>query len=279
VLPALIDPAAVAASDASAACTLASGPRLSVARVIDSETLALHDGSEVRLIGALAPRVAGEAGLDLPREREARSALEGLVLGRDVALRYGARKRDRYGRHLAHVYVSRGERALWVQGFLIEKGLARAYAIAGNAECLEELLAMERAARESRLGLWGSAAYRVLDATEVRELMARRNGFAVVEGIVRDAARRGGPMFLNFGDDWRRDFTAVVPPRILRQSADSEARLSALVGRRVRVRGWVEWRNGPSIEIQSLAEIEDADVRAAAEHAKRPVAGDTGASQ
>lgn len=274
--------AAVAApvGPADAACKLEPGSTHSVARVIDSETLLLDDGSEVRLIGALAPRVAGEAGLDRQREREARTALEGIVLGRDVDLKYGTRKRDRYGRHLAHVYVGRGDGALWVQGILVEKGLARAYAIAGSAECLTELLAKERVARESRLGLWGTAAYRVMDAADERELMARRNGFVVVEGLLRDAARRGGQMFLNFGDDWRRDFTAVVPPRLARQSADSEARLSALVGKRVRVRGWIERRNGPSIELQSLAEIEHAEMRpAGAENGKRPVAGDAGASQ
>lgn len=85
---------------AEEACKLEPGPTHSVARVLDSETLLLDDGSEVRLIGALAPHLAGQD-LDGPREREARRLIEEMVAGRDVELKPAGRKHDRYGRHLA----------------------------------------------------------------------------------------------------------------------------------------------------------------------------------
>ena len=58
-------------------CRLDTGTTHSVAKVIDGETLALDDGREVRLIGALAPKaieVGAEAGA-WPPEIAAHAAL------------------------------------------------------------------------------------------------------------------------------------------------------------------------------------------------------------
>src|SRR5581483_9604137 len=46
------------AAEPPACAGLEEGPTRSVARIIDGETVALDDGSELRLIGALAPRAA-----------------------------------------------------------------------------------------------------------------------------------------------------------------------------------------------------------------------------
>src|SRR5918999_3745487 len=81
---------AMAGAQAAAECALQPGPARAVARVLDGETLALDDGTEVRLIGALSPRPL-EAAADAsywPPEREAIAALERLVLGRSVELAF-----------------------------------------------------------------------------------------------------------------------------------------------------------------------------------------------
>ena len=57
-----------------------------------------------------------------------------------------------------------GDRRRWVQGHLLEQGLARAYAQAGNRACAAEALEAERVAREARRGLWAEAAYQVRPA-------------------------------------------------------------------------------------------------------------------
>jgi endonuclease YncB( thermonuclease family) len=257
-------------------CQLESQASYTVARVADAETIVLDDGSEVRLIGALAPRSPDQGAADWPPERAAREALERLLLGRNVELKLAGRQSDRYGRRMAHVFVMSDSEKTWVQGYLLSQGLARAYALDGNSACLSAMLAVERDAREGARGIWGMAAYRVLEATEVRELLRRRNRFEVVEGIVRDVAVTGGRAYLNFGPDWRRDFTAVVPPRLLTGSPETAVRLKALLGKRARVRGWIERRNGPSVEIAAIGEIEVLEPRDPAKE-ERPVAGDTGA--
>jgi hypothetical protein len=138
------------------------------------------------------------------------------------------------------------------------------------------MLELEREAREQGRGIWAVAAYRVLEATEVGELLRRRNRLEVVEGVVRDVAFTGGRVYVNFGADWRRDFTAVVPPRLVRGSPETVLRLKALAGKRVRVRGWIERRNGPSVEIAALGEIE-VEGASKAENEKRPVVAQPGA--
>jgi micrococcal nuclease len=239
------------AADAQEACAISSGETQSVARVIDAETIALDDGTEVRLIGALPSR-----GLDPASDGLAVAAIDDAVRGRSVELRYGGRRSDRYGRRLAQVFVIDGDARGWLQGQLVESGRARAYALPGNDACLEDLLVKEQLARLNGRGIWSNSPYRVRNSAQTRELLALRGRFAVVEGKVQKVAASGGRTYLNFGSDWKRDFTATVPPAVIRAKPEAQKYLNSLQGRDVRVRGWIERRNGPLIELSSLDEIE-----------------------
>jgi micrococcal nuclease len=111
-------------------CTgLESGPARTVTRIIDGETAALDDGTELRLIGALAPRAidAGTEPGTWPAEIAAMEELRALLLGKSVELAFGGERNDRYGRLLAQAHVREGDNRRWVQGHLLEQGLARAY--------------------------------------------------------------------------------------------------------------------------------------------------------
>ena len=244
----------------SPSCTLEPGPRLAAVRVVDAETIELDDRSEVRLIGALAPRPPGGAATGAwPLEREAVTELERLVAGRAIELGYAGRRTDRYGRRLAHVFVEDGGERTWVQGHLLSQGLARAYALPGSAACLKEMLARERDARNAGKGLWASPAYAVRDTARPDLLLARRGRFEIVEGRVAAAADVRERLYLNFGADRRSDFTVAVPMALIRDKPETMSRLKALAGKRIRVRGWIERRNGPFIAISALAEIEVLD--------------------
>ena len=150
------------------------GPERTVTRILDGETVALDDGTELRLIGALAPR-AIDAGAEpgmWPAEIAAAEELRALLVGKSVELAYGGERSDRYGRIQAHAYVREGDGRRWVQGHLLEQGLARAYVVAGNRACADALLAAERGAREARRGLWADAAYQVTSADKPTQLAA-----------------------------------------------------------------------------------------------------------
>lgn len=246
-----------------ATCTLDQGPRGHVVGVDDSETLRLADGQKVRLLGTLGPRppLTTPEGGAWPPEREAHQALRQLVTGRDVTLAFDGRRRDRYGRYLAHVFVWHNGSRLWVQGEMLAHGHGRAYVSPGNTACIDELLAHESLARRSARGLWGHRRYRILRPEPARWLTTkRRHRFELVAGVVRDVAIVKSRVYLNFGNDWRRDFTAAIDKRALPDAKQGLDSLSALKGRRVRVRGWIERRNGPYIKLADVRLIERLDV-------------------
>lgn len=243
----------------AAGCVLEPGPRQTVTSVIDAETLRLHDGSEVRLIGALAPRApdAAAGASEWPFESEAKRALEALAQGRNVRLAYAGPRRDRYGRHLAHVVVtSEGGAEIWLQGAMLAAGHARAYGLAGSYACSDALIAAEATARIARLGLWSSSAYAPRPAWRSRELAGLAGSYQIVEGKVRSASRARERIYLNFGRDWRDDFSLAIAPEIAAAEPAWAAGLLDLAGKTVRARGWIEIGNGPKIEIAHPSQIE-----------------------
>lgn len=229
-----------------------------VAGVLDGETITLDDGLEVRLVGAMAPR-APFSGAEA-----AKRALEELVGGHAVELRFSRQRRDRYGRLLAQIVVQGTAGPQWVQRTLIRSGHSRAYALPGHADCVRDLIAAESAARREKLGLWNEAALSVQRADRTQALLRRAGEFTIVEGTVTEVAHRQRETFINFGDDWRRDFTAGLLRTVLDGAPDGRAWLDSLRGRHVRVRGWIERRNGPFIALVSLEEVEVLDERAGA---------------
>lgn len=239
-------------------CVLEPGPVRTVTRVLDSETLTLDDGSEVRLIGALGPRAAdaGAAAGAWPAEIDTINVLSGLVLGKSVKLAYGGRRTDRYGRHLAHLFLQNRGTSEWVQGALLAAGAARAYGLPGSFSCARELLAHEREARDNRRGLWASATYRLKPANRPAYLMTLRHRFERVEGAIVSVSRTKTAVYLNFGNDWTSDFTARIGREVLAANPEWARALDAWKGTRVVVRGWIERRNGPLIDVLDRGQIE-----------------------
>ena len=238
-------------------CTLQAGPARSVVRVIDAETVLLDDNEEVRLIGAMAPRSpdASPGAQPWRPEDEALAALRSLVLGRSVSLAYSGRDVDRYGRRLAHLFLDRDGDRVWVQGELLSGGHARAYGLPGSFVCMRELLAHERVARQAGSGLWANAAYAAQPASRPRELLRLRNAYEIVEGSVAHIVPTKARTYVNFGSDWHSDFTAGIEARVLRANPEWAKTLAALEGQHVEVRGWIQYRNGPYIDIENPSQI------------------------
>jgi hypothetical protein len=226
-----------------------------VVEVIDGDTVVLESGEQVRLVGIQAPKLSlGRAHVkDQPLSAEAKAALESLALGHTVRLSFGGARRDRHGRFLAHLHDESGR---WIQGAMLARGLARVYTFPDNRALVPEMLALEDAARAARLGIWAEPFYAVLDAVDPDMPL---DSYALVEGRVLDAAEVRSRVFLNFGEDWREDFTATVSPQDRDTFAAAGLDPLALEGRRVRVRGWLESRNGPEIVLTHPEQIEVLD--------------------
>ena len=242
-------------------CAALTGERHAIVAITNEATLLLDDGSDVRLAGLLFPgpplavKVAPGA---WPPQQAARTALTNLGALATLQIAVTGTGRDRHGRPFAQAYADRGNEKLWVQRELVEQGHALVSSRSGgSAPCLRTLLGAEAEARHNKRGLWASAPYQVHNASEPNTLWRLRSNFALVEGKVLNIAARSGRLFLNFGDDWRTDFTAVVPKNLLTAAPGEAEKLQSLKGHTIRVRGWIERRYGPSIEIFSLSDLED----------------------
>ena len=224
-----------------------------VVEVIDGNTVLLDDGETVRLAGIEAPKRAnGDAASSMePLAEKARQTLAHLVLGRLVGLALGGVPRDRYGRLRGHLV--RSDDGIWIQGALLAAGLARVHSLVDDRAAVAEMLVIEHRARSARLGIWSQPRYRVRTAGEADD---GRHSFQLVEGRVRAAAVVRGRGYLNFGDDWREDFTVSIAPRDRRRFEAAGVAVEDYEGRLVRVRGWVDSFNGPMIEATHPEQIE-----------------------
>ena len=237
---------------------LRDGPKGTVTEIVDGDTLLLDTGLVVRLMGIQSPKLAlGRDGLDdWPKGNEARAALIALTYKKPVLLRYGGEAIDRHGRALAQVYALNGEQPVWVQQKMLEQGMARVYSFPDNRACLPDLFAAEGRARVGGLGIWSDSYYRVRRADRPADLAQLLGHYELVEGRVFQAEKLGGQVFLNFGRYFKEDFTAVIDARALRLFADLGADPLKLGGALVRVRGWIDERDGPRLAITHPEQIE-----------------------
>jgi len=215
--------------------------------------LALADGRAVLVDGLLfpAPEDDGDAAAADRAAAAAHAAVLAAIVGRGASiepLREGA---DRWGRLPADVF--RAGDGAWLQGLLLAEGHARVEACPrGDAARLDRLRGAETIARAARRGLWALPAYRVRQAD--RRIWA--SGFAVVEGRVFATGGGGRMRYLNFAQDWRKDFTLRAERAVERGLDRAGIGFASLVGRRVRARGWMIYRNGPMLHISCPQQIE-----------------------
>lgn len=141
------------------AAVAAGGPSLApaedgtarVAAVLDGDSVRLASGEEVRYLGIDSPEVAREGMRAEPLAARAEALNRELVLGKRVSLRLGEERRDRYGRLLAYVFLRDGT---FVNGVLVENGLAWVYSKRPNLAMRGRLVALQREAMKKKRGLW-----------------------------------------------------------------------------------------------------------------------------
>jgi micrococcal nuclease len=128
-----------------------------VVRVIDGDTVRvrLRDRTEtVRYIGVDTPETVKPGEPVQCFGKRASAFNRRLAAGRQVRLRFGRERRDRYGRLLAYVYVHGRARSL--SATLIAHGYGRVLTIPPNTAHARSFGRLERRAQDRQLGLWGS---------------------------------------------------------------------------------------------------------------------------
>lgn len=229
--PAVANPAALPA--------IAAGP---VRAVEPGLVLRLADGQALRLALLLTEDAAQAEALQSP--------LAALVEGHSITLHWPTRQRDRHGRLIGHAIRDDG---LWIQAALVASGTARLMPFATEDTLLAPLLATEATARIGHHGRWAEPEHGVLSPLQAPAAIGR---FAVVEGSVLATTEVRDTIYLNFGPDWRTDFTVVLPKAMVKALRAAGQEPLALKGQAIRVRGWVRRHNGPSIELSAPGQIE-----------------------
>ncbi len=128
-------------------------------------------------------------------------------------------------------------------------------------DCRADLLAQERKARAAKLGLWSDPVYDIRQADDPAMIGSARGEFALVEGRVLSVRESGGTIYVNFGRRWSEDFTATIPKRLESHFTAASLAPQSLSGRLVRIRGIVEARGGPWIEVVRPEQIEFAEMK------------------
>jgi hypothetical protein len=162
---------------------------------------------------------------------------------------------DRYGQAHAYAFLPDGRGLAEV---LLGQGAVRARWLPGENDCFPAFLAAEGRARAVKSGLWADPEYAIREADDP-SLKARNGLYDLVEGRVVSVGHGSRMIFLDFGHDYRRDFTVMVAPPVAEAIVASGRDPDEFGGKRVLVRGIIEESNGPAIRLNDPAEIEVLD--------------------
>jgi endonuclease YncB( thermonuclease family) len=235
-----------AAPSHAAGCLFESLGEGHVAEIIDGRSFRLTDGREVRLAGIEAAAPAAD-------KASRTAALSAILADRDVTLRGADDAPDRYGRQTAFVFLESSDTL--VQSLLLSEGAALDTADVADKECAAVLRAAEAEARGAKKGIWADPTV-IKNAEITGDILAAVGRFTVVEGKVLSVHQAGATIYLNFGRNWTRDFAVTISRRMMPAIESAGIMLKSLENRRIRVRGWVEARTGPRIEVSRAGQIE-----------------------
>ncbi len=211
--------------------------------VVDTGSVVLDDGRTVALAGIWMPPTAAPS-------------LKALLVGQVVTLSHETT--DRHG--MPHAILTLPDSSI-LQSMLLAKGAAQVLPNGVPADVLNGLYGAELGPRTARAGLWGSADNGLHTPASV---VQRIGHFAIVQGTVHEVATVKGTTYVNFGDDWRTDFTLAMPSGLARTLKAKD-----WAGRDVRARGWVQNYNGPLISITETSQVEPLFAITMAKKAKR----------
>jgi len=185
----------------------------------------------------------------------ARAALDALIAGQTLSLT-PAGEPDRYERTPAQATLPDGRD---LAAALVESGWAMVWPREGQTADFTALFPAEERARAENAGAWADGVFEVFEP-DPNTLAQRLDGPVIIEGrIVSTGEGRNDRLYLNFGLDWRTDFTLSATRRVRADFEEAGRALDTLDGAVVRARGWLYAENGPMIALAHPAQLEVLD--------------------
>ena len=240
----------------ASACPSAGTQSTRVERVDARLEVTLTDGRSLHLAGLDPPQPTPDAP-DFPLR--ARDALAARFVGGRITYLPLAPRPDRWGRSPAFIYFVPplpGAEQTSAAIFLLAHGYARFMPAPEAHPCRSAFLAAEARARMAKLGLWRDPYYAVLAATNRAAFAERAATNVIVEGRLVDVTSNAYRMTLDFAPRRERAFTVTILQRNVAIFDRSGLDFRALIGSTLRVRGLLDLRFGPHIEISSADDVE-----------------------
>ncbi|PCK00304.1 MAG: hypothetical protein COA45_00535 [Zetaproteobacteria bacterium] len=153
-------------------------------------------------------------------------------------------RKNRMDHSIGHLV--RTDNDVWVQGLLLSLGVARVRTTPYNPEMAKQMLRLENTARQAKSGMWNIEEHAVLSPKEAAKHIG---SYQIVEGTVNSVSMRKNKLYLNFGQNWRDDFTIAISAFNLKKFTKQKLNPQQWNGKHLRVRGWIESYNGPYIDI------------------------------
>ena len=247
---------AAAAARSEAVCPSAGAGPATMAAVDPRLELHLADGRRLRLVG-LDP--AGSTPGDPDLAGTSRAALAASLAGKQVIAQPLSDKPDRWGRLPAMAFLEGSPTPGGLTSLAIAAGLGRYLSEPAAHACRDTFLAAETGARSASLGLWHDPYYGVL-AVDDRDAFAERSATIVVAegrlwrvevGPFRTKLRFAAP-----GESKRGLLVAVVLPKVVKRFEEDGVHFEALIGRTMRLRGLLDLRFGPQVELAGSDALE-----------------------
>ena len=122
---------------------------------IESDTILLESGDQVRYLGIDAPEVDHDGGGSEFMAKAAWKINRKTVKGRPVRLELDRETQDRYGRILGYVFLKDGR---MVNDLLIQQGMAHVMVKSKGLAYWDLLLESQRKAMKKKKGIWAAKA-------------------------------------------------------------------------------------------------------------------------
>jgi len=177
-----------------------------VIKVIDGDTVILENGEHLRYLGIDTPeirkKVAGKwIFMPQPFSLQAKEFNKNLVEKKFVRVEFDVEKRDRYNRLLGYVFVDK----TFVNERLVKEGLAIVSFKPPNLKYLKRFLKAQEEARFNKKGLW--AYLKPISPAQAQNFIGE---IRTVKGRILDCYCLKDACFLNFGTDYKKDFTITI---------------------------------------------------------------------
>ena len=262
--PLIMALAGPAIAHADEACSPAGAERVVLASVEPRLELRLRDGRLLRLAG-LDPALPTPSAPD--RDEEARHAFAASLAGRAISIRPLATQPDRWGRITVLAFASEEPAdgaAGGLAGAAIAAGLGRYLAEPAAHGCRPGLVAAENRARAAKLGLWADPYYGLLAVDDQAGFAERAGTVVIAEGRV--VSLQAGPFRTKLilsaqgtGSHGGQTLYASIVPRMMKTFEAAGVHGSSLVGQTLRLRGLLDTRFGPQIELTTPDAVDVID--------------------